>query len=710
MIESVSAIHGSVAAQSGEQPTASRQVVLEDSELLIAFDAGSGAITRMVRKTSQWTIERRSELAASFRLLVPLPEQRANFVIGQNQKAAKVEKVSDSTIEVLWKDPVSEHGGVIPLYFAATISLENGVLSFNCALDNHSDLPVETIEYPYFGDLDSPSRDTPMVARHLRAGALAADPIYPHFANDDGYWGVIFFQKKISSNQSQICLIQTPEQGIYVGMHDPEIRYFLQFIFELHPGYLFDDTVARQDDISGIPVHIEFRVCHFVFARPHSTVTLAPVVMRTYSGDWPAGIDLYKEWRATWFKAPSLPVWINELHSWLELQMETPVEDVSVSYRQLGEYAEECEQNGITAMQLVGWNRGGHDRGEPSQDTEPLLGTWSELHDTIARIQARDLKVILFAQLYWADWTTDWYKKELYKYEATDPYGNAYMHSPEGYVTPTQLTGGNGMDRRRCSIMDVSLPAYRDLAVREFEKILALGVAGWFHGSVADHSALYSFSHSRESCEAGYLYSGDLPLSRSLQAASERDGHEFLFAGDAPQDWLTQYYSVSRVSVSPADAPIGRYLDPHAPLLVSVTGLDARETLNLILLYRCIISYKSSNFGGHLNEFPLTLAYGKKIDALRRRYKQYLWDAEFQGNVGARADADGAYRYTVYRTSAGKRAVVVANWEQRRAITVTLNIPGAQKIVSASPENPVARPTSPTLRILARSAIVVMEQ
>jgi hypothetical protein len=706
MIESVSAIDESTEAQN----TASHQVILEDNELLVAFDSESGALTRMVRKASQWTIERRPELAASFRLLVPLPEQRANFVIGQNQHAAKVDKLSDQRVEILWKDPVSEHGGVIPLDFTATISLENGVLNFNCSLNNRSDLPIETIEYPYFGDLGSPTRDTPLVARHFRGGALAADPIYPHFANDDGYWGLLFFQKKISSNQSQICLIQAPEQGIYLGMHDLDIRYLLQFIFELHPGYLFGDTVAQQDDIAGTPVHIEFRVCHFVFMPPHSTVTLAPVVMRTYAGDWPAGIDLYRGWRATWFKAPTTPAWLKEVHSWMELQMDTPIEDASVRYRQLGEYARECEQNGIAAMQLMGWNRGGHDRGGPSQDVEPLLGSWNDLHDSIARIQARDVKVILFALLYWADWTSDWYAKELHKYEATDPYGNAYLHSPEGYVTPTQLSGGSGMDRRRCSIMDVACPVYRELAVREFEKIVALGAAGWFHGSVSDHSALYSFSQDHGYKGAGYLYSGDLPLSRSLQTASQKNGHEFLFAGDAPQDWLMQYYSVSRVSLNAADAPIGRYLDPHAPLLVSVTGLDARETLNLILLYRCIASYKPSNFGGHLSEFPLTLAYGKKIDALRRRYKQYLWDSEFQGHVGARANADGAYRYAVYRTPAGKRVVVVVNWEQKKTIAATVDIPAARNLVFASPENLDARPVSPALRIPARSAIVVMEQ
>jgi hypothetical protein len=710
MIESASATGPIAATQAGEQATASREVILEDDELLVAFNADSGALTRMVHKTSQWTIERRPELGVSFRLLVPLPNQRANFVIGQKQRTAKVEKVSDLKIEILWKNPVSERGGVIPLDFSATISLENGTLTFSSALNNRSDLPVETIEYPYFGDLNPPTRDSLILARHMGGGGLGADPIYPHFANDAGYWGVFFPQRKVSSNQSQICLIQAPEQGMYVGMHDPEIRYFLQFIFELHPGYIYDGLVPRQDEISGIPVHIEFRVCHFVFMHPRTQVTLAPVVMRPYAGDWQAGIDIYKEWRASWFKAPSSPAWIKDVHSWLELQMDTPIQDASVSYRKLEDYTKECEQNGITAIQLVGWNKGGHDRGGPSQDTEPLLGTTSELRDAIVRIQARNLKVILFAQLYWADWTTDWYTRELYKYEVKDPYGNAYPHSPEGFVTPSQLTGGEGLDRRRCSIMDVVNPAYREIAVREFEKILALKPAGWFHGSVGNHNVLYSFAKNHGYTEPGYLYSGDLPLSRSLQMASEMNDSEFLFAGDTPQDWLTQYYSVSPVSVGPDEAPLARYLDPHAPLLVSVTGQDARETLNLILLYQCIISYKPSNFGGRLSDFPKTLEYGKKIDALRKQYKEYLWESEFQGTTGVTTNADGAFRYMVYRTSTGKRAVIGINLEANRTIAVTLNIAGENKIMTATPEDPEAQPASESLRIPARSAIVVMEQ
>jgi hypothetical protein len=106
----------------------------------------------------------------------------------------------------------------------------------------------------------------------------------------------------------------------------------------------------------------------------------------------------------------------------------------------------------------------------------------------------------------------------------------------------------------------------------------------------------------------------------------------------------------------------------------------------------------------------LTLAYGKKVDALRSKYKAWIWDADFRDTLGASVTADGSHRYTVFQTSAGKRAVVVVNLESGKDLTATLDIPNVGNLMSASPEQPDAQPCSKTMRVPARSAIVVMEQ
>jgi Domain of unknown function (DUF6259) len=695
-----------VELSAGQAAAIAGEVVLQDSDLLVAFDRVSGALTRMEQKQTHWMIERRPALGASFRLLVPLPHRRANFVLGQKQRAAGIEKISDNQIRIEWKNLASEHGGALPITFTATVTLKNGVLTFDGVLDNQSDLPVETIDYPYFGDLSAPTRDTPMSVRTMWYGNLGSDDIYPDFRNEKGYWGVDFPTKTFGSHHSLFCLIQAPHEGLYIEMSDPTLPYYLEYTFEQHPGVLHGSAVPETDEFSGWPVHLQFRTCHFIFAHPKSAMKLAPVAIRCYQGDWHAGVDLYKEWRATWFKPSHLPDWAKEVHSWTMLRMNTPEEDYSIPYAKFVEYGKEYADHGVRAVQLIGWNVGGQDRDDPSQNTDPNLGTRQEFHDAIAKVQAMGVKVILFGKLNWADLTTAWYRDELYKYQATDPYGVFYQQGGYSYLTPTQLAAINN---RRRAVMDFLAPAYRDIATSEFQKILALGAEGWLWDEVCHHGpVLYNFATGHGYAPPGYIYAGDLPLSAQLRAAADKVNPDFVFSGEGPQDWLMQYFPVSETGVSAT--PICQYIDPHCLLLAGVSGFDDREQLNLILLYRYVIQYEPFLYKGHLRDFPLTLAYGQKIDALRRKYKAFLWDGEYRDTLGADVTADGAHRYSVFKAAGGKRAVVVINQEPQKAISAKVNLPGADKLVVAAPEQPDAVPATETLQIPARSAAVVMEQ
>jgi hypothetical protein len=686
---------------------ASGEVVLQDSNLLVAFDPVSGALTRMERKSTRWTIERRPALGVSFRLHTPLPEQRTNFVLGTKQRAASVQKISDNQVRLEWKDLVSEHGGVLPITFTANVTLKDGALTFDGTLDNQSSLPVETIDYPYFGDINPPSPDSHMQVEHLWVGALSGDEIYPHFNNAQGYWGVRYPTKNFNSNQSQFCLIQTPEQGIYVAMQDPAIRYLLQFTFEQHPGVVEADIVPRQDEISGLPVHLQFRTCHFIFAHPHSSVNLAPVVLCTYTGDWHAGLDVYNQWRKTWFGKPHIAPWALDVHSWLQLRVDGAEQDFSVPYRVLPKYIDECAANGVTAIQVVGWNHGGQDGGDPSLDTDPGMGTWEELHQAILHARSKGVNIILFGKPIFADMSTEWYKKELYKYEALDPYGNKYESGGYSYTTPTQLAGINN---RRRAIMDVCSQGYRDIATHEFEKTLALGAAGWLFDEVMQHNGvIYSFSPDRGYTSPGYLFNADIPLVKQFRAAADKVNPDFLFSGEGPGDWLMPYYTLGYYRIGPGTRHALRYLDPQAPLMAAVTGVDDREKLNLILAYRYIISYEPYNFKGHVTDFPLTLAYGKKIDALRKKYKAWIWDGEFRDTLGASVTTDGTYRYSVFVGPNGKRAVVVVNLETAKSISAKVDLPNPGKLVVATPEQPEASARPGALRIPARSVAVLME-
>ncbi|MGH7951496.1 MAG: hypothetical protein ACREFE_06215 [Limisphaerales bacterium] len=279
------------------------EVTLQDDDLLVSFDSDSGALTRMEYKPTHWVIERRPQLGDSFRLFAPLPNRRYNPVFGQKQHAAEVKKISDNEIQFQWKNLASQNGGVLPMTLTANVTLTNGILTFNATLENDSPLTVETIDYPYFGDFNPPSRDSSLEARTLRdnkINELQSDELYPHFRNEKGYWGVTWPTKTLEAQQSLFCLIQAPEQGLYCEVDKSSAPYRLQYTFEQHPGVIStaNNLVPQTDEISGWPVHLDFRFCHFIFQRPHTTMKLAPIVLRCYQGDAQTGMDLYKQWRA----------------------------------------------------------------------------------------------------------------------------------------------------------------------------------------------------------------------------------------------------------------------------------------------------------------------------------------------------------------------------------------------------------------------------
>lgn len=184
------------------------------------------------------------------------------------------------------------------------------------------------------------------------------------------------------------------------------------------------------------------QVVHYPFLNSGESGPLAPIVLGPYKGDWHTGVDIYKRWLDTWYHPLPMPAWATEVHSWQQLQINSAEDDLRTRYADLPQRVAEDARHGITAVQLVGWNLGGQDRDNPSDDIDPRLGSAAELKDAIAQIQKMGVHVILFAKYAWADTSTEWYKKELYKHMATDPYGDIYTWA--GYkVSNSGTTGRN---------------------------------------------------------------------------------------------------------------------------------------------------------------------------------------------------------------------------------------------------------------------------
>ena len=148
--------------------------------------------------------------------------------------------------------------------------------------------------------------------------------------------------------------------------------------------------------------------------------------------------------------------------------------------------------------------------------------------------------------------------------------------------------------------------------------------------------------------------------------------------------------------------------------MTAITGFNDRNMVNQCLLYRYIMSYEPYNFKGMIEDYPLTLAYGKQMDALRTELRDWFWDGEFRHTVGAtvlRADGTPHHPYAVYINHRDQSTgLAVANYSMDETLTVHASLDNGRTLTRYRlVDDPVWCDTQQGITIPPRSAVVILE-
>lgn len=695
-------------------PLGPHSIALENEHLALQFDRHTGALLEFTDKTTGRHWQTRPELGESFELFVPTPERHYNPVLGARNTLTSFRKSADGrTLDLVWSRLDSEYLGKLNITLRGVVHLEEGQALFRMTVENHSPCTIASLSWPILGSIANPA----VALKVLRSGygSLYEVPIWSHAGQYTGYFGTNYPTTLINK---RYILAAAGDQGLYAGAHNPDAREDVRFSFEVKPGpeNSYDNANPPGLSISGHPVRLTLRMVHFPFFNPGESGSLAPILLAPYTGDWHAGVDIYKRWLGTWYRPLPAPSWVDEVHAWQQLQINSSESDLRTRYTDIPRRVANNAANGITVLQLTGWNKGGQDRGNPTCDTEPRLGTKAELKAAMAQIRKMGVRVILFSKYAWADATTEEYKKTLHRYMATDPYGEIYKWAGYRYQTPEQLAGINPRNLAAgCS----NSGEWRHVLAQEFRKVIALGPDGVLfdeaqHWQSSECNECFNPDHGHH--VPATIWSGDIALS-SMYREMVRDSvgeTEFLFSGEDPEDVIAGAYTLSYFRITQGHVPNQRYAFPFRPMMIAVTGFNDREMINRALMYRYIVSYEPFNFKGDIGDFPLTVAYGKRVDALRKRYQDYLWDAEFRDTLEATVSVEAKPwpDYSVFVKRDGRRAAVIVNPKTDGPIEATLTFerPRSNRLRCASPENPASIPCGAAMNVPPRSAMVVMEQ
>ena len=694
-------------------------IIMQNSTLSLCVSPETGAVTALESRLSGWKILDRPKLGLSFRFLLPLSEElRNNQVLGERQKPSSVEKARDGrSVRITWDSLVSERGGEHDIGVALEIRMEERAAVFAMSIDNRSSFVVENVYCPYLGDLRAPPTAPWFKTLLYNYGTAQEWGLRPSYQNLRGYFGSDYpvqfspTAHGCGSPMSPYILLRGPAEGLYAGTAE-DTTELVAWGTELRPGYgsSIDSRVPEVDIISGRDVAIRFAAVHVPYIMGGEKRRLTPVALEAYRGDWQAGIDIHRRIFALSHTPAKAPAWAREPHSWLQLHINSPEDELRMRFTDLPRVGEECARHGVKAIQLVGWNDGGQDQGNPSHDPDPRLGTFEELKAAVARIRAMGVKLILFAKFTWADRATERFRKELHKLAVKDPYGDYYLYTGYQYQTATQFLDIN---TKRLIPMCFHSEAYLRLCEKEFAKILDLGADGLLFDECLHHaSTLLCFDESHGHRYGAPVYANDnLLIERFARIAAKRNP-DFLFAGEACYDREMAVYQLSyHRSENKLHLPVSRYSLPSGQYMTAVTGFDDRNMIAQCLLYRYVISYEPYNFKGKLEDFPLTLEYGKRMDELRTELRDYFWDGEFRHELGAKVECRGKTHqpFSVFLNAKnGKPAVVIANYEDEAA-EVSAEAEGAALSRWRTIEDAAWRPFSGKVLIPARSCVVIIE-
>lgn len=679
--------------------------VLTGNRVSVSFSEENGALMNLFAVKTGWEFAGGGE-ALSFELGIPKPHFPGNTVKGCKAKPVSIEK-SETAIEIKWDGVTDEDGEKLDIAFTAKISLtENGCV-FSGEVENRSEYMIEHVAFPCFGKVNPPENAEYMNLLFSAYSGAFDVPLYPSFTTMSGYWSTVNPVKFTMSPESAYALIRSDDQGVCFSRHDAEPDYQISYFSYLMP-HMRDTHSGRYDNVfdrDGKAPYVNLAAYHMVFVQKNAKKALSAIALEPYEGSWQAGVSQYRRFYEKAFSPAPVPGWAQEIRGWYQLQMASYGYGVRYRYTDLPEIGRELIKNGVTVMQLTGWTKEGMDGSLPSHDVDPRMGTYEELREAIRELEEMGVHVVLYCKFVFGDMRSKWYREELYKHTSKDIYGVEHCFNGYAYDRPAMIMGAN---THRLAIMCMNDKRWRDVCLNEVRRMIELGASGLLFDETTNHAGNeYCFDPSHGHPVPAAEYTGDVLLAKEMRALAKEMGREdFLLAGEALPALYRPHYDLSYFRFFGNTMADYRYVDSKYPMVCVARSLEDRSPINFCLLFRCLISYEPMQFKGRIGRFPELLKYGHKIDALRKRYQDRLWEVEFIPTEENAPKNAAVLVSEMKSTVSGLKTIVLVNLTEQEQ---TLDNPCMADWAMVTPENPDVQTATDRLRLPPLSAVVLME-
>ncbi|MBN1420933.1 MAG: hypothetical protein JXP34_19335 [Planctomycetes bacterium] len=435
---------------------ADERIVLGDDRVSLEVGSERGTIVRIRDAGSGMALAPPPGMAENFRMLLRKPDGAAATIFGRDQ-ALTASRLDGRTLSLSWEGPLRDTTGAeYDLRIRMEIEAGAGFLTFTLHADNRTSGKLEDVSYPMVGGL---------AALAARGGTGDASLWIPTSNPSERAIALPFAEAAFGypgqMNMSFSCIrSRSAGRSLYFASHDPIARYKV-YRFLPASGSAGEDILAC--------------IRHTPFLPPGKTFDGSPVVLGFVDGDWPSAGEVYREWfgRTFGIAQPSQD-WIRRQSFFLMTMFMLPEGTINYTFKDIPAWAKSAKDYGIEAVQISGWNVGGHDNGYPRYSIDPRLGTWEDLEDGIRACHEMGLKVYFFVNYEPVMIDTQWYKRELSRYREMAADGGYTWNTGWGMGTLWARMG----HPKLMTWADPSFPEFRRIIVDAFARLARIGADG----------------------------------------------------------------------------------------------------------------------------------------------------------------------------------------------------------------------------------------
>ena len=656
-------------APSAARQEADFQSVLENNLYRIEVDRKAGLIVSLLDKRSRTELITEPRLADNFRLLLPLPDLEANYVMGREQLLSS-SKAKGDVLELQWSGPLTNQHGSYALSVSLRIELVQESIEFRLSVRNDTQHRLAEAWYPILGGFEGLGERSETKELTPFMGGTTETDLFREFPSmlqlgipvPECFWSYPFPMPMPWIDIYNRRL----HRGMYFGCHDTTCR-FKTVRYELHPGLAerhYGGNWPRPEQLTPeTPLGLKLHWTHFPYTHPGQTFEGPPVVVQFHDGDWHEGARIYRHWFKSNFQiCEPRAGWISREMAFQDTMFLLPEGNILWKFTDIPRWARGALDYGVKSVLISGWNVGGHDSHYPAYEPDPRLGTWEELREGIRECHNMGVRVFFFANIQPVDCATEAYRKHLSRFASMDPWGCIYDIYGFGMGS---LGARLGFTRRPLVNVSPAFPEFRKIIVTKLTKLAEAGADGIHIDKMWPIVGL-DFNPNIPTSPDQATSEGKLRAADELLKACRSVNPDFCLSTECAWDRTLSYANVAWAWHAGAK--------DHVPALKFtfsewLPGLAASQpydytAINNAVRYGYQIFLGPGNYTESMKYAPMGAlsAYVAEILQLREAEKETLYFGEFLDSLGIQVKGPEEVRSSSFRDpKTGRRACVLVN-------------------------------------------------